>query len=125
MNRSTRPEDIEHTLISLDKAGIPFTYTLLIGGPGETPETITETFDRLENLPKPSFHWITIGLQLWTEHQSVVAAARRDGQLQVDMDLFDVPCYISPELPKDYMLNLIEAIGKRENSYYCLFKSNA
>jgi len=122
MGRGSKFEDIERTLISLDRAGIPFTYSLLFGGPGETPETIAETLNRVDSLPRPAAHWITLGILLWTEHQRVVEVARRDGQLEDDTDLFDVPCYLSPELSRDYMLDFIESLGDRENCYCCLFK---
>ncbi len=50
MNRGSKLEEIERTLISLDNAGIPFSYSLLFGGSGETPETIAETLNRLDCL---------------------------------------------------------------------------
>jgi len=37
------------------------------------------------------------------------------GNPKDDRELFDGAYYISPELPKDYMLELIEALGAREN----------
>jgi hypothetical protein len=45
----------------------------------------------------------------------VLDDARDHGQLKDDRELFDGAYYISPELPKDYMTELIESLGAGEN----------
>ena len=52
---------------------------------------------------------------LWIHHQKILDAARKDGQLNSDMELFDGAYYISPELPKDCMISLIESLKTRIN----------
>jgi hypothetical protein len=64
---------------------------------------------------------VTIGLNLWTHHQQVLDDARRDGQLKDDRELFNEVNYISPELPKEYMVDLIDSLQEREN---CNFQVN-
>ena len=41
--------------------------------------------------------------------------ARKAGQLDQDQELFDGAYYMSPELPKDYMIELIESLRTRED----------
>ena len=115
MGRGYKPEHIRQALSSLSKSDIPFGISLLIGAPGETPETIAETFDLIDSFQMPIETWVSIGICLWTHHQEVLDDAREDGQLKDDRELFDGAYYVSPELPKDYMIELIESLGAREN----------
>ena len=41
--------------------------------------------------------------------------ARKDGQLEDDKGLFEGACYMSPELSRDYMTELIESLRARED----------
>ena len=84
--------------------------SLMIGAPGETPETIAESLTLLDNYAIPLGTWVTIGICLWTHHQQVIKEARRAGQFKDDRELFEGVNYMSPELPKGYMIELIEAL---------------
>ena len=59
--------------------------------------------------------WVTVGICLWTDRQQVVDDARRDGQIKDNNELFKGAYYMSPELPKTYMIELIESLGERED----------
>jgi hypothetical protein len=87
----------------------------MIGAPGETPQTIAETFDLIDGFRIPLEIWVTIGICLWTPHQEILDEARKDGQLKDDRELFSGAYYMSPELPKDYMIELIDTLGARSN----------
>ena len=87
----------------------------MVGAPGETPETINETFAIIDRFSSLAWIWVTIGLNLWTHHQAIVEVAEKDGQLKDMTELFDEGHYISPELPKTYMLELIESLQERKN----------
>jgi radical SAM superfamily enzyme YgiQ (UPF0313 family) len=115
MGRGYKRKHIRQALSSLSKADIPFGISLMFGAPGETPETIAETFDLIDGFQLPLDTWVTVGICLWTHHQDVLNDAREAGQLKHDRELFDGAYYMSPELPKDYMLELIESLGAREN----------
>jgi len=115
MGRGYKPRHIRQALSSLSQSDIPFEISLLLGAPGETPETIAETFALIDSFEMPLETWVSIGICLWTHHQEVLDDARKAGQLKDDGELFDGAYYISPELPKDYVLELIESLGAREN----------
>jgi radical SAM superfamily enzyme YgiQ (UPF0313 family) len=121
MRRGYRVDQVKQALSCLSSSDIPFGVSLMLGAPGETPETIAETFDVIDSFPSLSWIWVSIGLNLWTHHQAVLDDARRDGQLKDDDNLFDEVNYISPELPKAYMLDLIDSLQEREN---CDFQVN-
>ena len=115
MGRGYKAKHVIQALSSLSKSDIPFGISLMLGAPGETPETIAETFALIDSFQMPIETWVSIGICLWTHHQEVLDDAREDGQLKDDRELFDGAYYISPELPKDYMIELIESLGAREN----------
>jgi len=117
MQRGYSVDDIREAMDSLSDSGIPFGLSILLGAPGETPETISETFRIVDSYPTIQSVWVTIGLFLWTHHQRVLDTAIRDGQLKNARELFDGAYYISPELPQDYMTSLIESLKTRENYY--------
>ncbi len=115
MQRGCNVEDVREALASLSRSEIPFGVSLMFGAPGETPETIAETLGVLDQFQVPQGVWVTIGISLWTPDQKVLEDARADGQLDDDGDLFGGAAYVSPRLPKDYMVGLVESLGLKEN----------
>ena len=114
MRRGYSTEHIREAITSLSKAELPFMVSLLLGGPGESPETIAESMDLLGSLPQAQIVNVNIGLSL-EHHQSVLADARKDGQLQDESDLFDGSYYLSPELSEDYLRDLVESLKDKAN----------
>jgi radical SAM superfamily enzyme YgiQ (UPF0313 family) len=121
MGRGYTVDHVKQAMTCLNDSGIPFGTSLLFGAPGETPETIAETLDVIDSFSILDGFWVSIGLCLWTRHQAVLEDARRAGQLKSDADekhpseLFDGAYYISPELPRDYMVELIGSLRARED----------
>ncbi len=84
----------------------------------ERREKLPRQFPRLDLIDSfsiPEGIWVSIGICLWTHHQAVLDDARKAGQLDQDQELFDGAYYISPELPKDYMIDLIGSLRTRED----------
>jgi radical SAM superfamily enzyme YgiQ (UPF0313 family) len=115
MQRGCTVEDIQQALTSLSKSDIPFGVSLMFGPPGETPETISETLSVIDQFQVPDGVWVTIGICLWTSHQKVLEDARLDSQIGNNQDLFSSVNYVSPGLPKDYMIELVESLNMKEN----------
>ena len=116
MQRGCTVEDIQQALASLSRSDIPFGVCLMFGAPGETPETISETLSVIDKFQVPEGVWVTIGICLWTAHQKVLEDARADGQLDDNDELFNGANYVSPQLPKDYMVALLESLRMKENT---------
>ena len=114
MRRGYSTEHIREAITSLSRAELPFMVSLLLGGPGESPETIDESMDLLGSLPQAQIVNVNIGLSL-EHHQGVLADARRDGQLQDESGLFDGSYYLSPELSEDYLEDLVESLEGKAN----------
>ncbi len=114
MSRGYTVEDIEYSLNCLEKAGIPFGASLMLGAPGETPDTVRETFAVLDRHHIPLGTWVTIGICLWTTHQQVLVDAREAGQLSGEQHLFATTNYLSPGLPRSFMEDLIQTLRSKE-----------
>jgi radical SAM superfamily enzyme YgiQ (UPF0313 family) len=114
MRRGYTTAQVKQALDCLEKAGIPFGASLMIGAPGENPDTIRESLSLLDNYNVPLGTWVTIGICLWTRLQEVVDEAYRSGQIKDDREFFEGACYISPGLPKDYMLELIGSLRSKK-----------
>jgi radical SAM superfamily enzyme YgiQ (UPF0313 family) len=110
MRRGYTAADVRQSLACLQQAGIPFGASLMIGAPGETPESVQETLDLMDTFSVPLGVWVTIGVCLWTPRQEVLEVARREGQLTDDRMLFEGANYLSPELPPRTMEGLIERL---------------
>jgi len=110
MQRGYTRADVLESLETLEKSGIPFSASLMIGAPGETPQTVAESVDLLDRYPIPLGTWTTMGVCLWTPRQEVLADARQAGQLTDDRRLFEGVNYLSPELPRNYMEELIGSL---------------
>ena len=115
MNRRYKVDDVRQALACFARSDVPYSLSLMFGCPGETPETISQTLQVIDDYPvPPAGVWVSIGICLWTERQAVVEDARRAGQLKNDFEMFEGAHYISPNLPESYMLELIEALSARE-----------
>jgi coproporphyrinogen III oxidase-like Fe-S oxidoreductase len=108
-------KQIREALESLVETNLPFGASLMFGAPGETPETIRESLALIDEYPIPYGTWVTIGICLWTHHQPFLEEARRSGQFNDDRELFEGVNYISPELPKAYMIELIKTLQVHPN----------
>ena len=114
MQRGYTVEDVNQALASLSRSKIPFSVSLMFGAPGETPETIAETLSEINNYEVTAGIWVTIGICLWTPHQQVLEAARAGSQLGDNRELFNGATYMSPQLPRDYMVELVESLCGKE-----------
>jgi hypothetical protein len=113
MRRGYTAADVKDALEHLGEAGIPFGASLMIGAPGETPGTIAESLAVLDQYSIPLGTWVTIGICLWTPLQLVLGEARRSGQFRDDKELFAGVNYMSPQLPKAFMLETIQTLKAR------------
>jgi hypothetical protein len=68
----------------------------------------------LDRYPIPLGTWVTIGVCLWTPLQAVLAEARQAGQLPDDRLLFEGANYLSPELSRSFMEELIGTLRTKQ-----------
>jgi radical SAM superfamily enzyme YgiQ (UPF0313 family) len=114
MKRGYTVQQVRESLEVLSRSKIPFGASVLFGAPGETPETIAETLNVLKDYHFPCGVWVTLGIYLWTDYQDIVAEARRAGFLKDDKELFSGSVYLSPELPKPYLEDLLVELRAKQ-----------
>ncbi len=110
MRRGYTVRQVREALETLSRSQIPFAASVLLGAPGETPETIAETLKVLDDYDIPSGVWVTLGAYLWTDYQDIVAEVRRAGFLRSEQELFSGAVYISPQLSKPYLEELLPTL---------------
>lgn len=114
MKRGYTTEQIWEAAVNLDRVSIPYMVTLLLGGPGETPETISEAIAFVDSLPGAQGVLATVGVGL--EHNQAIAAdATRDGQLSDESEIFEGRFYLSPSLSEEYLLELADTLKAKKN----------
>jgi hypothetical protein len=109
MKRGYTINQVRQSLETLSHSGIPFGVSVMLGAPGETPETITETLRVLEQYSIPHGVWFTAGVYLWTDLQDIVADLRSTGRLQ-EKQLFTGAVYLSPALSRSYLDDLLRTL---------------
>ena len=115
MKRGYTVRQVRKSLEVLSHSNIPFSASLMLGAPEETPETIAETLSLMDDYQIPNGVWVTIGIYMWTDYQDIVAEARRTGALKDDKELFSGKVYLSPRLPKSYLHELPAMLRTRQN----------
>lgn len=110
MNKRFRPEDVRRISKMLKKHGIGQMGFLLLGGPGETKESVRESMDFMDDLALEAVK-ITGGIRIYP-HTTLADIAVREGRIAADDDLL---------FPKFYMAEglgdwLKETIAERAKS---------
>jgi radical SAM superfamily enzyme YgiQ (UPF0313 family) len=113
MRRGYTARQVRQSIEILSRSELPFSASLLLGAPGETPETIHESLSVMQDYHFPLGVWVTIGVYLWTDYQDVVKEARQNGYLAADTSLFDGPVYLSPAISKAYLHELVHELRNR------------
>jgi radical SAM superfamily enzyme YgiQ (UPF0313 family) len=125
MQRGYTVRQVRESLDALSRSRIPFGASLLFGASGETPETIAETLEVLDDYHLPHGVWVTLGAYLWTDYQDIVGEARRSGHLRDDKELFSGAVYVSPDLSRPYLKQLLVALRARPGYQVQFNKPNA
>lgn len=106
LKRGYTAGQVRHALEALDRSGFRYGASLMLGAPGETPETIRETLRVLDDYAIPNGVWVTIGIYMWTDLQPFVAEMRGRGELE-GRDLFAGQVYGSPALSRPFLDDLL------------------
>ncbi len=114
MRRGYTVGDIRQAFSCLERSGIPYGASLMFGAPGEDPQSVAETLALVADNPVPSGIWVTIGICLWTHRQEILEEVRQSGQFHDDRELFEGVNYVSPDLPRAFMLDLIGSLRSKK-----------
>ena len=97
----------------VEKAGIRTLWIFLVGGPGETPQTLDETLRFAEwRLLRGDAVYMTIGLRIYpgtTLHRIALS----EGVVESGSTLLDPTFYFSPSLSFDHAVNRVKQFAAR------------
>ncbi|HQR45659.1 MAG TPA: radical SAM protein [Thermoanaerobaculia bacterium] len=96
MNKRFRPDDVRAASEALARHGIRRHGFLLLGGPGETPETVEESLAFARSLGLESLK-VTLGIRIYPG-TPLAARAVTDGLVAPDDDLLAPRFYLAPAL---------------------------
>jgi radical SAM superfamily enzyme YgiQ (UPF0313 family) len=96
-------------------AGLHVAHFFLLGGPGEDPQTLSETLENAESLEK-TVHFLFCGVRIFpgTEMHEI---ALREGRVRAEDDLLEPVFYISPELEGVDLERRVQEHGKRRMNW--------
>jgi radical SAM superfamily enzyme YgiQ (UPF0313 family) len=99
LNKPFPQEEIRVASQACRQAGLPAAYYLIFGGPGETSETIAETFAFFDDL-KPQAILAFLGIRIYP-NTPLHLVAISDGVITEEDDLLCPRFYISPKIGAD------------------------
>ncbi len=108
-----RPQDVLTAHRQARNAGIHTAHYFLLGGPGESTETVLESLDAIENLEKTAlFFFIGIRIYPWTTLYDI---ARNEGKITATTDLLQPVFYRPDEIDHQTMESLVtrRAAGRK------------
>ncbi len=88
------PADVAAAHRQAVAAGLHVAHYFLLGGPGESAETINETLQNIEQLHKAAFFFF-IGIRIYP-HTAMYDIALEEGQITADTDLLQ-PVFYTPD----------------------------
>jgi len=126
LGRDFRAEDILRTAEVCHRHGFAFMYDLLLGGPGETQETLRRTVDLMRQAA-PSRVGLSIGIRLYPGTPLAQRVAQEGagpehpalfGQVEDNPDFLRPLFYVSPALGEDIFRVVGELVGEDERFFF-------
>lgn len=125
LGRDFTVEDLKQTTSTCHRQGITFMYDLLLGGPGETMDSLQQTIETMKQL-SPHRVGASLGVRIFP-YTRLAALVRKQGPLNQNPNLhgavqgnsgFLAPVfYLSSDLGKDASEHLTQLIGKDERFF--------
>lgn len=113
MNKRYSPEDVRQAAKVLADQGISRMGFLLLGGPGETRETVQESLEFAESLDLESMK-LTAGIRVYP-HTALAEQAIARGVVQGNKDLLHPTFYLEPDLDGWLQDRVARLVEEREN----------
>ncbi|MRR18023.1 MAG: radical SAM protein [Deltaproteobacteria bacterium] len=89
------------------EAGLFIAHYFLLGGPGETPETVQETLNGVDQLERAVFFFFC-GIRIYP-HTALYETALREGQISASQNLLEPVFYRSPFISDVEIMAKVEA----------------
>jgi len=113
LRKEMSPEQIVAASSACREAGIPFAHYLLLGGPGETDDTLSETFDLMDRC-EPTAVIVMCGIRIYPG-TPIELRAREEGLVEVGESLLEPKFYISPQVRSTLLERVADEAARRPN----------
>jgi len=107
-------DDLRNASTICQQSGMSFCHSLLLGGPGETMETVHQTFDTILDT-SPTAVICMIGIRIFPNTR-LSAIATEEGIVGADTDFLKPVFYLSPAIEND-ILTFIEEFSKKNPTW--------
>lgn len=97
------------------QAGVYVAHFILLGGPGETPETLDQTLTRLTTLKKTAIFFY-LGMRIYPG-TPLYDLAIRSGQINENQSLLDPVFYHSPAIETTLIMEKVEVMAKDRTNW--------
>jgi anaerobic magnesium-protoporphyrin IX monomethyl ester cyclase len=112
MQKGFRREAVSRLATWLPRNGIPAVWVFLVGSPGETPDTVAETFEFIDKeIPRRDLVYITHGVRVYPG-TGLERSLRAEGLIGPGADLLEPFFYLSPELPREWYFDHLSAFAR-------------
>ena len=115
-NKRFNTTDIRNTSAMLKKYGIAQLGFLMLGGPGETRETVGQSLDFMDSL-NPDAVKITTGIRIYPD-TLLAKIAKTEGIIGPDNNLLRPTFYIRKELEEWLIKTIYAWVNGRENCFF-------
>jgi radical SAM superfamily enzyme YgiQ (UPF0313 family) len=107
------PDQIRTASLSCREAGLEFCHSLILGGPGETRQSLRETFRLMEEVD-PTAVIAMMGVRVYP-HTPLARMLIREGQLQPREVALPPRFYLSPELGEEVVGLVVDHAREHRN----------
>jgi radical SAM superfamily enzyme YgiQ (UPF0313 family) len=114
MGKDFSVEDMRKASDICKNSGLPFCHSLLIGGPGETMQTVRRTFETIEEMA-PTAVICMIGIRIFPKTK-LFAIAREEGKIHAGQNLLNPVFYLSGHIEKE-ILPFIETFAENHPAW--------
>ena len=106
--------DVQNAAAAVQRSSMPCLWVFMLGGPGETRETASETVRfATDVVRKHDAAFFNVGIRIYPETE-LETIARREGVLQVPADEMVKPAfYFSPELEVGWVMELLGRTARK------------
>jgi radical SAM superfamily enzyme YgiQ (UPF0313 family) len=114
MGKNFSTNDLRKASDICRQSDMPFCHSLLIGGPGETMETVKQTFNAIQDMA-PTAVICMIGIRVFPETK-LYRLSIEEGVIDPDRDFLEPAFYISPAVENE-ILPFVENFSKENPSW--------
>ena len=114
MGKDFNIADIQRASAICRRAGMPFCHSLLLGGPGETMQTVQKTLETIEKT-QPTAAICMVGIRVFP-NTALAETARSQGVVSAQTDFLRPVFYISEKMA-DAILPYIESYASRHPNW--------